>query len=155
MKGITQKYLHNVLDRTEKLEKLGHLPPGYSKEYSKKIIALVEIVPPVELKASIKNLENEIKQNLAEMESKIKNLKPKKKKKAGKKTIEQRYNALSDELKEALDCGLALREPMTFKDVDSGCCPGLKHTESFSFLATPHQRRKDKRINLRLSFKIP
>ena len=47
-------------DITDELEKGGHLPAGYSKEYSKKIIALVEIVPPKELEASMKNLENEI-----------------------------------------------------------------------------------------------
>ena len=65
---LTQKYLHDVQDITDELEKGGHLPAGYSKEYSKKIIALVEIVPPKELEAPMKNLENEIQQKLAEME---------------------------------------------------------------------------------------
>ena len=99
LKEITEKYLHDVLDRTDELEKRGHLPAGYSKDFSKKIITLVENVPPFELKTSIKNLENEIKQKLVEMESKIKNLKPKKKKKAEKKTLEQRMAVLSDKLK--------------------------------------------------------
>ena len=68
LKDLTQKYLHDVLDRTDELEKRGHLPAGYSKEYSKKVIDLIEIVPPKELEASIKNLENEITQKLAEIE---------------------------------------------------------------------------------------
>ena len=75
---ITQKYLLDVLDRTDELEKRGHLQAGYSKDFSKQIIKLVEIVPPFELKSSMTNLENEIKQKLTEMESKIKNLKAKK-----------------------------------------------------------------------------
>ena len=37
------------------------------------------------------------------MESKIKNLKPNKKKKAGKKTLEQRMAVLSDQLKQAVN----------------------------------------------------
>ena len=49
LKDLTEKYLHNVLDRTDQLEKRGHLPSGYSKDFSKQIIKLVEIVPPVEI----------------------------------------------------------------------------------------------------------
>ena len=45
-------------------------------------------------------LENEINQKLLEIESKIKNLNPKKKKKAEKNTIEQRMSMLRDQLKE-------------------------------------------------------
>ena len=92
---ITQKYLHNALERTDKLKKRVKLSVGHSKDFSKHIIKLVRIVPPSELKASIKKLLNDIKQELDKMESKRKNLKRNKKKKAVKKTIEQRLACLS------------------------------------------------------------
>ena len=130
---ITQKYLLDVLDRTDELEKRGHLQAGYSKDFSKQIIKLVEIVPPFELKSSMTNLENEIKQKLTEMESKIKNLKAKKKKKAVKKTFEQRMAQLSDELKKAMNEGLSSRDLKEFKGAESYCCPGSEYTEAMSF----------------------
>ena len=111
LKGITEKYLHDVLDRTDELEKRGQLPAGYSKDFSKQIIKLVDIVPPVELKASMKNLENEIKQKLAEMESKIKNLKLKKKKKVEKKTLEQRMALFCCYHKVVVKNGMSSRDP--------------------------------------------
>ena len=41
LKDLTQKYLHDVLDRTDEIEKCGHLPAVYLKEYSKKVIELI------------------------------------------------------------------------------------------------------------------
>ena len=65
---ITKIYQEDVLERTDELEKLGQLPGGYSKEFSKKIIEISKLVPPEELEASMKNLETEIKRKLAEMD---------------------------------------------------------------------------------------
>ena len=68
MLEITETYQKNVLERTDELEQLGHLAAARSKEFSKQILNLNKLVPPKELEGLIKNLENEIKQKLAEME---------------------------------------------------------------------------------------
>ena len=65
---ITETYQKNVLERTDELEHLGQLPTGYSKVFSKKILEISELVPPLELEASMFKLETEIKQKLAEMD---------------------------------------------------------------------------------------
>ena len=65
---ITETYQKNVLERTDELEQLGQLPTGYSKVFSKKILEISELVPPLELEASMIKLETEIKQKLAEMD---------------------------------------------------------------------------------------
>ena len=93
---LTEAYQKNVLERTDELEQLGHFEAYCSKEFSKKILALGRLVPPVEIEATINYLETLIKKKLVEMEQKIKKLKPKKKKKGEKKTIQQRLAVLSD-----------------------------------------------------------
>ena len=96
---ITEIYQKNVLQKTDELEQLGLLEAARSKDFSNLILKLSNLVPPIELEASINNLETQIKQKLAEMDHKIKNLKSKKKKKSEKKTLEQRMALLSDERK--------------------------------------------------------
>ena len=64
---LTETYQKNVLEITDELELLGQLPNGYSKDFSKKIIELSNLVPPKELEASLYNLETLIKKKLAEM----------------------------------------------------------------------------------------
>ena len=64
---ITETYQKNVLERTDELEQLGQLPIGHSKVFSQKIIELSNLVPPIELEASLNKLETEIKQKLAAM----------------------------------------------------------------------------------------
>ena len=54
---ITETYQRNVLERTDELEQLGHFTAGHSKLFSKKILDLSNIVPPVELDVLIGNLE--------------------------------------------------------------------------------------------------
>ena len=65
---ITETYQKNVLERTDELEQLGKLPAGHSKDFSKKILAISKLVPPIELEASIINLETEIRKKFAEMD---------------------------------------------------------------------------------------
>ena len=77
------------------MEQLGQLPDWHSKDFSKKILELSNLVPPKEFEAVMFNLETLIKKKFAEMDIKIKNLKSKKKKKADKKTFEQRMAVLS------------------------------------------------------------
>jgi hypothetical protein len=48
---LTEIYQKSVLEVTDELELLGQLPPGHSKDYSKKIIDLCNLVPPKELEA--------------------------------------------------------------------------------------------------------
>ena len=96
---LTEGYQKNVLERTDELEQLGQLKTQSSKNLQKKIIDLSKLVPPVELDASLNNLETKIQQKLAEMNQKIKNLKPKKKNKSDKKTIDERVEVLSDKKK--------------------------------------------------------
>ena len=95
---LTEKvdtFQKDVLERTDELEQLGQIAAERSKQFSKQIHSLSQVVPPVELDASIKNLETEIKCKLAEMDVKIKKVKKKKKaekkveagKKVEKKTI--------------------------------------------------------------------
>ena len=57
---ITETYQKNVLERTDELEQLGQLPTEHSKEFSKKILAISKLVPPIELDASINYMETEI-----------------------------------------------------------------------------------------------
>ena len=67
--GSTRKdHLNGKTKLFNRREKLGQLPVGYSKEFSKKIIEISKLVPPEELEASMKNLETEIKRKLAEMD---------------------------------------------------------------------------------------
>ena len=77
------------------MEQLGQLQDWHSKDFSKKILELSNLVPPKEFEAVMFNLETLIKKKFAEMDIKIKNLKSKKKKKADKKTFEQRMAVLS------------------------------------------------------------
>ena len=65
---ITETFQKNVLERTDELEYLGQLPAGYSKVFSKKILEISELIPPIELEASMNRLETEIKQKLAVMD---------------------------------------------------------------------------------------
>ena len=44
--NITEAYQKNVLERTDELEQLGHLVDWHSKEFSKKILELSNMVPP-------------------------------------------------------------------------------------------------------------
>ena len=65
---LTETYQKNVLEITDELEQLGQLPDWHSKDFSKKILELSNLVPPKELEASLGKLETEIKQKLAEMD---------------------------------------------------------------------------------------
>ena len=65
---ITETYQKNVLERTDELEQLGQLSAQQSKVFSKKILQLSELIPTMELEASMNKLETEIKQKLAEMD---------------------------------------------------------------------------------------
>ena len=51
---ITEAYQKNVLERTDELEQLGQFSGEQSKVFSKKILELSELVPPIDLQASIK-----------------------------------------------------------------------------------------------------
>ena len=57
-----------MLERTDELEQLGQLSAEHSKEFSKKILELSKLVPPIELQASLTKLETQIKQKLAELD---------------------------------------------------------------------------------------
>ena len=50
---LTHTFQTNVLDKIDELEQLGVLPAEYSKNFSKKILKLSDMVPPIELQASI------------------------------------------------------------------------------------------------------
>ena len=65
---MTEIYQKNVLERTDELEQLGQLSAEHSKAFSKKVLELSKLVPPIELEASMIRLETEIKQKLAEMD---------------------------------------------------------------------------------------
>ena len=65
---ITEAYQKNVLERTDELEQLGQLSADNSKMFSKKVLELSKLVPPIELEASMNVLETEIKQKLDEMD---------------------------------------------------------------------------------------
>ena len=51
---ITEAYQKNVLERTDELEQLGQFSGEQSNVFSKKILELSELVPPIDLQASIK-----------------------------------------------------------------------------------------------------
>ena len=51
---ITEAFQKNVLERTDELEQLGQFSAEQSKVFSKKILELSELVPPIDLQASIK-----------------------------------------------------------------------------------------------------
>ena len=68
MVEITEVYQKNVLERTDELEELGQLVPCHSKDFSKKILELSKFIPPVELEASMRNLETDKKMKLAVMD---------------------------------------------------------------------------------------
>lgn len=72
---LTEIYQKNVLERADELEQLGQMEAARLKEFSKMILSLSQMVPPIELEASLKNLETEIFQKRAEMDAKIKKLK--------------------------------------------------------------------------------
>ena len=57
LKDLTEKYQKNVLERTDELEQLGHLVDWQSKEFSKKILDLSRLVPPIQIETSMTNLE--------------------------------------------------------------------------------------------------
>ena len=57
LKDLTEKYQKNVLERTDELEQLGHLVDWQSKEFSKKILDLSRLVPPIQIETSLTNLE--------------------------------------------------------------------------------------------------
>ena len=65
---ITETYQKNALERTDELEQLGQFSVQQSKVFSKKILELSELIPLMELEASMNKLETEIKQRLAEMD---------------------------------------------------------------------------------------
>ena len=48
---ITEAYQKNVLERTDELEQLGQLSADHSKVFSKKVLELSKLVPPIELEA--------------------------------------------------------------------------------------------------------
>ena len=56
MLELTEVYQKNVLERTDELEQLGQLEAASSKEFSKKILDLSKLVPPVGLDASLNSL---------------------------------------------------------------------------------------------------
>ena len=62
----------------------------------------------------------------------MKNVKPKKKKKAEKRTLEQRCDLLNDQLKVSVCLGIENRNPKRY-EFYSPCCPGIQATESLSF----------------------
>ena len=78
------------------------------------------------------NLETLIKKKFAEMDVKIKNLKSKKKKKADKKTFEQRMAVLSEDQKVTVIYAMKHTDPNNFTG-EKVCCQGLPITETFSF----------------------
>ena len=90
-----ETFQRDVLEITDEFEQLGQMTADKSKVFSKNLLNLSNVIPPEEFEFSINNLENEINKKLAEMETKIKNLKSKKKKKVHKKTTDQRFDALS------------------------------------------------------------
>ena len=65
---LTESYQKNVLEITDELEQLGQLPDWHSKDFSKEILELSNLVPPKELEAAMFNLETYIKKKLAEMD---------------------------------------------------------------------------------------
>ena len=65
LRELTEKYRKEVLERTDRLAQLGQF--AASKDFSKMVLALNKMVPHMELEASMKNLEIEINQKLAEM----------------------------------------------------------------------------------------
>ena len=72
---ITEKYQKTVIERIDELQQLGQLEATRSKHFSKVILSLSNIVPPIEIATSLQNLETEINLKWAEMDKKIKNLK--------------------------------------------------------------------------------
>ena len=91
---MTEAFQRKVLDKTDELEMLGQMTSIESKQFSKQVIAISEIVPPTQINTSIETLTNELNQKLVELNSKIKNLKSKNKKKVEKLTFEQRLAKL-------------------------------------------------------------
>ena len=89
-----ETFQRDVLEITDEFEQLGQMTADKSKVFSKNLLNLSNVIPPEEFEVSINNLENEINKKLADMETKIKNLKSKKKK-VQKKTTDQRFDALS------------------------------------------------------------
>ena len=65
---LTETYQKNVLEITDELVQLGQLPDWHSKDFSKEILELSNLVPPKELEAAIFNLETYIKKKLTEMD---------------------------------------------------------------------------------------
>ena len=91
------------------------------------------MVPPKELEATIFNLETKLKKKLAKMDLRIKNLKPKKKKKAEKKTFDERMAMLSEEQQNMLNLGMKYRDANVYEDIPCFCCPGYTRLEAISF----------------------
>ena len=91
---MTETFQRKVLDKTDELEMLGQMTSIESKQFSKQVIAISEIIPPTQINTSIETLTNELNQKLAELNSKIKNIKSKNKKKAEKLTFEERLAKL-------------------------------------------------------------
>ena len=89
-----ETFQRDVLEITDEFEQLGQMTADKSKVFSKNLLNLSNVIPPEEFEVSINNLENEINKKLEDMETKIKNLKSKKKK-VQKKTTDQRFDALS------------------------------------------------------------
>lgn len=79
------------------------------------ILNLCKTVPPVELLASMKNLETEIKYKLTEMETKIKNVKSKKKNKVEKRHILERIEMLTDDEKRTVEKSLQFCDPRRYE----------------------------------------
>lgn len=76
-----ETFQRDVLEITDEFEQIGQMTTDSSKQFSKQILFLSNVIPPDEFNLSIENLENELDQKLAEMQTKIKNLRSKKKKK--------------------------------------------------------------------------
>ncbi len=73
--NLTETYQKNVLERIDELEQLGQFVAGQAKDFSKKILEISKLVPPIEVGQSIENLQTYITKKLAEMDQKIKNVK--------------------------------------------------------------------------------
>ena len=79
----------------DEIDQFGHVGSHESKKYSQKILGLSELVPGKQIDITISKLENEIQLKQVERDRKIKNLKTAKKKKAEKKSTDQRIYDLS------------------------------------------------------------
>ena len=57
-----------MLERIDELESIGQFLSVNAKDFSKKVLDLSKLVPPIEVKDSMKSLETEINKKWAEMD---------------------------------------------------------------------------------------